>query len=280
MTQVPQRPIPVGLSTASVYPDDAADAFAAAARLGYDGVEVLVASDPVSQSVEALKRLSDHYAVPVLSVHAPFLLITQRVWGKDPWAKLVRSAEAAKALGAATVVVHPPFVWQRDYARAFETGIRELAERTGINFAVENMYPWRTGERELSVGRKMYAPHWDPTDQDYSHLTLDLSHTAFSRSDALRMVDDWGDRLAHLHLADGSGAAKDEHLVPGRGSQPCAEVLQRLAGRGFPGNVVLELNTRHSQGREHRDAELTTGLQYARRNLAAPASRSAGRARA
>ena len=39
----------VALSTASVYPESTATAFELAARLGYDGVEVMVWTDPVSQ---------------------------------------------------------------------------------------------------------------------------------------------------------------------------------------------------------------------------------------
>src|SRR5919199_3059579 len=101
-----------------------------AARLGYDGLEVMVWTDPVSQDAEALRRLSDHYGVPILSVHAPCLLLTQRVWGLDPWAKLVRARQAAEGLGARTVVVHPPFRWQRDYAREFVAGIERLADET------------------------------------------------------------------------------------------------------------------------------------------------------
>ena len=38
---------------------------------------------------------SQKYQVPVLSIHAPCLLISQRVWGRDPSAKLVRSVQAA-----------------------------------------------------------------------------------------------------------------------------------------------------------------------------------------
>ena len=41
--------IPVALSTASVFPERAPDAFETAARLGYDGIEVMVTTDPVSQ---------------------------------------------------------------------------------------------------------------------------------------------------------------------------------------------------------------------------------------
>src|SRR5919112_5447255 len=95
----------VALSTASVYPESTANAFEIAARLGYDGVEVMVWTDPVSQDVNALRRLSDYHQVPILALHAPCLVITQRVWGTDPWAKLVRARDAAEECGAQTVVV-------------------------------------------------------------------------------------------------------------------------------------------------------------------------------
>ena len=39
-------PIPVALSTSSVYPERTPDAFEMAARLGYDGVEIMVYTDP------------------------------------------------------------------------------------------------------------------------------------------------------------------------------------------------------------------------------------------
>lgn len=262
----------VTLSTASVYPESTATAFETAARLGYDGVEVMVWTDPVSQDVEALRRLSDHHGVPVLAIHAPCLLITQRVWARDPWEKLRRAQSAAERLGAETVVVHPPFRWQRSYARDFVRGIWRMADETAVQFAVENMYPWRYREKEMLA----YAPDWDVTNEDYRHHTLDLSHTATARNDALEMADRMGDRLCHVHLADGSGSGKDEHLVPGRGNQPCAEMLERLAARGFGGQVVVEINTRRAMSAAERESDLAESLAFTRLNLAAAVPRGRG----
>ena len=101
--------VPVLLSTSSVFPERTAAAFQLAATLGYDGVEVMVWTDAVSQDAGALAGLAKHYGVPVLSVHAPCLLVTQRVWSADPWERLRRSGEMAEGLGAPTVVAHPPF---------------------------------------------------------------------------------------------------------------------------------------------------------------------------
>ncbi|MEC3996232.1 sugar phosphate isomerase/epimerase [Actinacidiphila sp. DG2A-62] len=259
----------VALSTASTYPESTATAFEVAARLGYDGVEVMVWTDPVSQDVEALRRLSDHHGVPVLAVHAPCLLITQRVWSTDPWVKLQRAKQAADRLGADTVVVHPPFRWQRGYARDFVRGIWRMADETDVRFAVENMYPWRYRDREMLA----YAPDWDVTQDDYRHFTVDLSHAATARTGALAMAGRMGDRLAHVHMADGSGSAKDEHLVPGRGTQPCAELLTMLAASGFDGHVVVEVNTRRAMSAAERQADLAEALAFTRRHLALNAGR-------
>ena len=260
----------IALSTASVYPENTASGFELASRLGYDGVEVMVSIDPVSQSIDAVRRLMDAHGLPVCAVHAPCLLITQAVWGLEPWGKLERSAEMAAAVGADVVVVHPPFRWQRDYARGFVEGIAELEDRTGIAFAVENMYPWRASRREVEV----YVPGWDPSTEDYAHTTVDLSHASVSRSDPVAMAERMGSRLRHVHLTDGTGSAKDEHLVPGRGDQPVVELLEHLASEDFAGHLVLEINTRRAADRAARELDLVESLAFTRLNFAAgPAHR-------
>jgi sugar phosphate isomerase/epimerase len=269
---LPRTSARIGLSTASVYPESTAAAFQLAAKLGYDGVEVMVWTDPVSQDPYALLRLSARFSVPILAIHAPCLIITQRVWSIDPWAKLKRAQFAAELLGAKTVVVHPPFRWQRDYARAFRTGIDRLADETDIRFAVENMFPLRVRGREVSA----YQPSWDVAfdGEPYRDYTLDLSHTAVAHSDASAMVEAMGERLTHLHVADGTGAPKDEHLVPGRGAQPCGQVLDALAGRGWSGIAIVEVNTRRAIDRAEREADLAEALAFCRLHLDAVRSAS------
>ncbi len=259
----------VCLSTSSTYPESTGAAFEMAANLGFDGIEVMVGVDPVSQDADALRHLSEYHQMPIIAIHAPCLLITQRVWGTEPWVKLDRAREVAEMLGAEVVVVHPPFRWQRDYAKAFEAGLAHLMQETDIAFAVENMYPWRARGREVQA----YAPDWDIVDRDYPQVTLDLSHTAVSQSDPLAMIEKLGDRLRHLHMADGSGSNKDEHLIPGRGTQPCAEVLETLARRGFTGSVVLKVNTRRCSNRREREADLAEALAFTRLHLAAAVER-------
>ncbi|HEU4362898.1 MAG TPA: sugar phosphate isomerase/epimerase [Mycobacterium sp.] len=274
--------IKVGLSTASVYPLRTEAAFEYAARLGYDGVELMVWGESVSQDIAAVRKLSRRYSVPVLSVHAPCLLISQRVWGANPIRKLERSVRAAERLEAQTVVVHPPFRWQRRYAEGFTDQVATLEAVSGVLVAVENMFPFRADrlfradqsrERMRKRGGgpgpaiSAFAPSHDPLDGNHAHYTLDLSHTATAGTDALEMARRMGSGLTHLHLCDGSGLPADEHLVPGRGTQPTVEVCQLLAGSDFSGHVVLEVTTSQARSTHEREALLKESLQFARAHL-------------
>ena len=56
----------------------------------------------------------------------------------------------------------------------------------------------------------------------------------------------------------------DEHLLPGRGSQPVAETLLYLAGEDWDGSVVAEINTRKAKNEDERLVMLRQALDYAR----------------
>jgi sugar phosphate isomerase/epimerase len=126
------------------------------------------------------------------------------------------------------------------------------------------MYPWRASSRR---GVEMYLPGWDPSTETYAHTTIDLSHAAIARSDPVEMARRLGDRLRHIHLTDGTGSAKDEHLVPGRGSVGAQAFLEHLARSGFSGDVVLEINTRKCASREERERDLRESLQFTRQHF-------------
>jgi sugar phosphate isomerase/epimerase len=266
-----------------VYPLRTEAAFEYASRLGYDGVELMVWAESVSQDVEAIGKLSRTYGMPVLAVHAPCLLISQRVWGANPIPKLDRSVRAAEVLGAQTVVIHPPFRWQRRYAEGFAEQVVRLEAASDVIVAVENMFPFRAdrffGGSQTSIERmrrrggrpgpaiSAFAPSYDPLEGNHAHYTLDLSHTATAGTDALEMAGRMGSGLSHLHLTDGSGASVDEHLIPGRGTQPTVEVCQMLAASDFSGHVILEVTTSGARSEAEREALLTESLEFARTHL-------------
>ncbi len=81
------------------------------------------------------------------------------------------------------------------------------------------------------------------------------------------MAQRMGTGLVHLHLCDGNGLPADEHLVPGRGTQPTAEVCEMLAGSHFAGHVILEVSTSSARSANEREAMLAESLQFARTHL-------------
>jgi sugar phosphate isomerase/epimerase len=259
------RVIPVALSSASVYPLSVHDAFAVAQDLGFDGVEVMVTNNATSQSPHSLLELSHRYRQPIVSIHAPTLLLTQKVWG-SAWNKIEMSCRMAREVGCDTVVVHPPFRWQSNYAENFPAGVRELADMYQVRIAVENLYPGRVRGREAVA----YLPHWDPLGQDYDDVTWDFSHAATAGANSVEAIKALGSKLRHIHLTDGSGSGRDEHLIPGRGNQGCAEALQYLAVSGYEGVVVAEISTRRAKAAGEREQWLGETLQFARQNLSHP----------
>ena len=260
--------IRIGMSTSCVYPQPTEHTFRLAALAGYDGVEIMVTNDEGTQDAERLLKLAREYDLSILSIHAPVLLLTQRVWGRDPKVKLEKSAELASAVGAGTVVVHPPFRWQAGYAHDFLRIVRDVSTRYGVEIAVENMFPWKVAGMSMTA----YAPSSDPSQMDCDAMTLDFSHAALSGRDSLELAMAMGPHLRHVHLCDGSGAMGegkifDEHLLPGRGNEPVAEVLQYLVNQDWDGTIVAEVNTRKAKTEQERLEMLSVTLAFAQDKL-------------
>lgn len=262
--------IRIGMSTSCVHPLSVENAFRLASQAGFDGIEVMITEDPATRSVTDLAALSRAYGMPILSVHAPVLPFTQFVWGTDPAAKLERSAELAAELGATTVVVHPPYRWQPRYARRFLDHVDEVSGEYRLEVAVENMFPIAVGP--LRVGA--FSPGWDPIASGARAITLDFSHAAVADRDSLELAMAAGGRLRHVHLCDSTGGGiSDEHLVPGRGTQPVAEVLQYLGQRGWKGSLIAEVATRGAGGDTGRLVMLAETVRFARTHVSTGRSR-------
>ena len=182
-----------------------------------------------------MQALSDLHGVPVLGPRPdppahPTGLETRRVAEGGPLDR-----DGARARGADRGPA-PAVPVAAQYAAEFADGLAIREEETGIQLAVENMFPWRARQREMLA----YLPHWDPVGQPFDHVTLDLSHTATAGSDALEMAHALGERLAP---STSPTAAAPAGRAPraGTGTQPCGELLELLAGNGFEGSIVIEV---------------------------------------
>lgn len=256
-------PVHVALSSSCLFLGQIPEVFRTAVELGFDSVEILVTHQRTTQLTHELQDAVQTYQLPISAIHAPTLFFTQQVWGR-PWTKIQLTAKMVQELGAEVVVAHPPFAWQRKYSNSFVEGVRAVSQLTGVKIAVENMYPWRVGGRELM----MYSPHWDPRRFDYEWVTWDFSHASIARVDSLAAVRELLPRLGHIHLTDGhDGGTSDEHLIPGHGEQPVAETLRLLGRSGWDGVIGVEINTRGAKDDDQRDQMLRESLDFARTHM-------------
>ncbi len=228
-------------STGSFFDRPARDAFAFISEAGFGGIEVMVTKDPATQEAHSLRELSEQHDLPIHAIHAPFLLMTRKVWGTDPIGKIYRAIGLAEEIGAPIVVVHPPYRWQTGYRQWLDDRLPGLAEHTGVRVAVENMFPV-----SLRGGRGVRF-HSDHRMEDFGRfpsVVLDTSHAAVSGVDLFDAYHRLGDRLIHIHLSNNAGRGWDSHLPIDQGILPIPEFLDLLAAEGFTGNVSLELDLR------------------------------------
>ena len=227
----------IALSTGSFFPNTEMG-FRVASELGYSGVELMVSYDYRSQGIESVRSMASTYGVPVRSVHVPCLAVTQHVWGWNGEAKLRRSVEMAREVGAETVVVHPPFRWQREYGAIFRDLVLELHEfEGGPAVTVENMYT------VPAFGRQVNPYLWNdqPGLDSFPALTLDTSHAGAARWDPVELYEKMKGRVRHLHLSDSTAMKGDEHLPPGMGKLPLSSLAKSLVADGYTGHIVLEV---------------------------------------
>jgi sugar phosphate isomerase/epimerase len=229
-------------STAPFFRQPLKEAFRHIAGAGYEAVEVMVNSDPATQEGHLVNGLAKEFGLSVQAIHAPFLLITRRVWSTDPVTKIYRAVQLAEQTEAPLVVVHPPYRWQVRYGRWIEAELAEFSARTGVTVAVENMFPLKL-PRERSV--TFHASQELAELDSYPYLVLDTSHAAVAGIDIIEAYRRYRDKLQHVHLSNNAGKGWDSHLpVYEDGVLPLSEFLAEIVEDGFGGAVSLELDLR------------------------------------
>ena len=231
------------LSTAPFFRHPLRTAFRQIREAGYDAVEVMVTSDPSTQDGRSMRELAEEFGLTIDALHAPFLLLTRRVWGTDPITKIYRATQVAEQAAIPLVVVHPPYRWQVKYRRWVEHSLAEYSARAGVTIAVENMFPLKLrGDRGL---RFHVSQEFEDLDR-FTHLVLDTSHLAVSRIDIVEAYERYRTKVLHFHLSDNAGRGWDSHLPleDERGTLPIRELLDAIMADGFAGTISLELDLR------------------------------------
>ncbi len=271
MSTEPPDPSPTLLcSTAAFFARPLREAFRLISGAGFASTEVMVTKDPATQEAHQIRELSQEHGLEVRAIHAPFLLMTRKVWGTDPVGKIYRAIELAEAVGSPLVVVHPPYRWQSGYRRWLSEQLPRLSDRTGVKVAVENMFPVKIrGQRGLT-----FHANQQPEDLErYPNAVLDTSHAAVAGLDLIATARRLGDRLAHIHLSNNAGKGWDSHFPVGSGVLDLAGFLRDLVAWGFPGTISLELDLREHQTDEQTLLRvLTENREFCEEHLATQGS--------
>lgn len=229
----------------------------------------MVTKDPATQEAHLLSASAEEFGLDILAIHAPFLLISRRVWGTEPIGKIYRAIELAERVGAGLVVIHPPYRWQARYRRWIDESLPELSAHTGVLVGVENMFPVRLrGERGFTFHAKQTLEDLER----FPHVVLDTSHAAVAGLDLVDAFRRLRGRLVHVHLSNNAGKGWDSHLPVDEGVLPIHEFLECLSTEGFEGTVSLELDIRpHLADEESIRAVLARNREFCEARLALPA---------
>ena len=213
----------------------------ALAEAGFKEIELMVTRDPRTQEPDIPKRLAEERDLKIASIHAPFLVITKSVWGLDPVEKIRRGTEMCQALDCASMIVHPPYLWEREYAKWLNKEAAEHTAETGISVAVETMYP------KWMAGRRLRAYRWlEPLDlfRNCHEIAMDTSHVTVARGDILDAYATLLPKLTHIHLSNNAGDGRDGHLELEQGILPLDRFLTEVRRTKFSGAISLELSVR------------------------------------
>jgi sugar phosphate isomerase/epimerase len=209
------------------------------AEAGFSEIELMITRDPKTQDPEIVKPLADDRGLRIASVHGPFLVITRSVWGMDALGKVRKGVEMCRALEADTYIVHPPYLWEREFAGWIREESAAYSTENGVTIAVETMYP------KWVAGRRLRAYRWlEPAALANAapHVVMDTSHLAVTRADILDAFEVLRPRLRHIHLSDNAGDGRDGHLEVGRGILPLDRLLGELRRTRYSGALSLELS--------------------------------------
>ena len=233
-------------------------------------------NDYIAEAEKSGKIFRDH-GVPVRQAHAPFRFKDY----EDPVAfrdhifpTISRSVEAAAALGAPIIVVHPLHytdtstpeeMYQRNMK--FYNDLLPVCKACNIQVAVENMFrrDARRGHiiHDSCSRAEEFCRYMDGLDSKYFVACLDVGHVGLpvQEDEAWDFVYNLGhDRLKSLHIHD-NDYKNDQHGLPYTGRIDWDKVTKALGQIDYTGDFTYELSMTNMIG-QMDPALYPTALRY------------------
>lgn len=244
--------IPLGFSLYGMKSLPLADALAACAKIGYDGVELALMpgypAEPKLLTADARKDLRKRLADQNLAIHGLMENLAEPAADAVHRANLDR-LKAAFELGhtlapdttpvVETILGGKPAEWDKLKER--------IAERMRI-WAGAAKASRGTLAIKLHVGNALHAidgATWLVGQVDSPHLKLgfDFSHLVLRGVKLSDAIDALVPHAAFIHVKDAKGTPeKFEFLLPGEGGLDYADYAKRLVAAKYAGPVVVEVS--------------------------------------
>ena len=234
----------IGVSSASLYPLHAEDAFRELAGLGVKTAELFAnstceAHDPVMSDIESTVRQN---CMELVSFH-PFSSPMESVFLFSTYDRRIQEMldlysgffKSMNRIGARIFVLHGAILSSKcppeHYVRQFRL-LAETAREYGVTVAQENVSYCLSGELEFLKMMKRELG-------DYAKFVLDLKQARRSHADAFDYVRELGESIVHLHISDGDGDC--DCLPVGQGTFDFRRFMREMADIGYDGAYILEL---------------------------------------
>src|SRR5215831_4495448 len=169
----------ISFSTGTFYHRPLAYSLQLARALGFDGVEYVVGPDYFLSGIEPLRKAIGRYAIPVLSIHPPFHMLTTLPltnWPRQGGWAWPRTTALGRELGATLAVTHTVFLAGPHVPRMarYQAALRMGREAGGgLTLTIESNQYNRRGKRFLLDDLRRLV---DFAQEQDCGVTLDTCH--------------------------------------------------------------------------------------------------------
>jgi sugar phosphate isomerase/epimerase len=242
----------LSFSTGSLYHLPLRTIFALAHEAGFAGVELVYCPEVARRGVAPIRRLSQEFSLPVLSVHPSVVPYP----GHNHAAHILpRLVSLAQGLDCPLVVVHTPKAKSLEEPQGKEYVEVLLRERERCNrrlqIAVENAGFYRPSDARFILHNVFQLR--DLADRYDLPLTFDTSHAGTSPYGVLGAYDILRRRVVNVHFSDLRPrhgfpdwrplyTVLSHHQMPGEGVLPLAEFVRTLVVDSYAGILTLEVS--------------------------------------
>jgi inosose dehydratase len=247
-----RQPISLGFSLYGMAALSVPEAIAAAARIGYDDVEMASLAgypgDPDRLDSAArgqIRRALERHRLRISAYMENLKLVAEDSAHRENLARIRRVAQLARDLGGAkppiveTILGGQPGEWQTSKdvmaAKLKEWVATAAAERISLAIKPHVRNTMQTPSQAEWLRAQIASP-WLRFTYDYSHFSLQ----GLPLEETLQALVPY---TAFVHVKDAGGTAEQPQFqLPGEGSIDYASYLQLLKKHGYRGSVTVEVS--------------------------------------